>query len=510
MAKNKYQKTKKQYSEDGINWYDVEPPEYNIGVLLEENSVDCGYQEPQYRWYALTDTETDYVCDGYNKYYKEVYQVSDDGGKNWINVYPEQSRRGSLIEENSYDCDYGVTWELMNNVYICEEWTEPVIPTGKSYLEVVFANNHDDSLITVQVDDLNILNYVDSHTPIGIKLPVLMPDGYYRVMSLYNLSKNNNEGTNEEEDLSAFKLEGNNFELIKKFYGIEPLYNSTGGYYYGIRGNFINPVVAPIPTWSRTYGCNISEVNYWVNDNDIKHLQYPHSSLAYDVFQTTENALIPSRNEAYIECNEKLRYWAGVLYYNATIAFFDTEYNLNYECMKNIDAHPKNEEHFIYYDNYLTNNILSYHEGEKYTDLIIEQFEDTNLCAKLSREYHTRGTNAGDWFLPSALELGIAASLVGKIKNTIELLNINYNTSYPFFNYQYYTSTPSMALILDRKDNTECYNSLNSLYCFIKLPPTTDELDQYNRNNTRAPSLFYSNSYHTFTKIGARAFTKIK
>ena len=284
MAKNKYQKTKKQYSEDGINWYDVEPPEYNIGVLLEENSVDCGYQEPQYRWYALTDTETYYVCDGYNKYYKEVYQVSDDGGKNWINVYPEQSRRGSLIEENSYDCDYGVTWELMNNVYICEEYTEPVIPVGKSYLEVVFANNHDDSLITVQVDDLNILNYVGSHTPIGIKLPVLMPDGYYRVMSLYNLSKNNNEGTNEEEDLSTFKIEGNNFELIKKFYGIEPLYNSTGGYYYGIRGNFINPVVAPMPTWSRTYGCNISEVNYWVNDNDIRHLQYPHSSLAYDVF----------------------------------------------------------------------------------------------------------------------------------------------------------------------------------------------------------------------------------
>ena len=67
-----------------------------------------------------------------------------------------------------------------------------------------------------------------------------------------------------------------------------------------------------------------------------------------------------------------------------------------------------------------------------------------------------------------------------------------------------------MALIIDDYDNTESPNSLNSLYCFISLPPTTDGLDQYNRNNTRAPSLFYSNGLHTHTKVGARAFTKIK
>lgn len=150
MAKNKYQKTKKQYSEDGINWYDVEPPEYNIGVLLEQNSADCGYQEPQYRWYALTDTETHYVCQGYNKHYKEVYQVSDDGGKNWINVFPEQSRPGQLIETNSYDCDYGVEWVLVKGQYICTT-PQPEPPEPPTHI----------CTYTFQLEDIGDESYIE-------------------------------------------------------------------------------------------------------------------------------------------------------------------------------------------------------------------------------------------------------------------------------------------------------------------------------------------------------------
>lgn len=432
MAKNKYQKTKKQYSEDGINWYDVEPPEYNIGVLLEENSVDCGYQEPQYRWYALTDTETHYVCDGYNKYYKEVYQVSDDGGKNWINVYPEQSRRGGLIEENSYDCDYGVTWELMNNVYICEEWTEPVIPAGKSYLEVVFANNHDDSLITVQVDEVNILNYVGSHTPIGIKLPVLMPDGFYRVMSLYNMSATNNTGTinNEiindnlasEEDYPFFS------SLMKEMYGAEYKQTDYNDQRYRL---FHCPIIAIGGQNSYTYSCNISGVlNFSLNEQITKSLFV--ISLPYDIFPPEDNL----NNISFIECNKNLRYYSNSsrVYYQ-TIASFDTDYNFNNECIKNIDIYEVDERNCIIYDNYLTNNPFSYYEGDKNTNILLTHNDKGFFnSAKLCSEYVTKGTTQGQWYLPSLLELSIAGNLMGKIHDTITLLNNNYNNIFSYFN----------------------------------------------------------------------------
>lgn len=432
MAKNKYQKTKKQYSEDGINWYDVEPPEYNIGVLLEENSADCGYQEPQYRWYALTDTETYYVCDGYNKYYKEVYQVSDDGGKNWINVYPEQSRRGSLIEENSYDCDYGVTWELMNNVYICEEWTEPVIPAGKSYLEVVFANNHDDSLITVQVDEENILNYVGSHTPIGIKLPVLMPDGYYRVMSLYNMSAANNTGTinNEfindnlasEEDYPLFS------SLMKEMYGAEYKQTDYNDQRYRL---FHCPIIAIGGQNSYTYSCNISSVlNFSLNEQLTKSIFI--ISLPYDIFPPEDNL----NNISFIECNKKLRYYSrsSMAYYQA-IATFDTDYNFNNECIKNIDIYEVDERNCIIYDNYLTNNPFSYYEGDKNTNILLTHNDKGFFnSAKLCSEYVTKGTTQGQWYLPSLLELSIAGNLIGKVNDTITLLNNNYNNIFSYFN----------------------------------------------------------------------------
>lgn len=108
MAYDKYKKLKLQYSNGtGDAWKDADPPRYKAGELIEENSPDCGGVNKLYRWYALPD---EFVCDGYNKYYKEVYQVSTDGGHTWINVSPEQTRTGQLIESNSVDCGYGVTW----------------------------------------------------------------------------------------------------------------------------------------------------------------------------------------------------------------------------------------------------------------------------------------------------------------------------------------------------------------------------------------------------------------
>lgn len=128
MGFNKYQKLKKQYSYNGSIWADVDPPEYKKGDVLEVDSPDCGYIEPIFRWKLLED---DFICENYNKYQKLIYQVSYDNGASYVNVVPEQTKKGELIEPNSMDCDYGITWELVEEEAICyksgmfyERWSE--------------------------------------------------------------------------------------------------------------------------------------------------------------------------------------------------------------------------------------------------------------------------------------------------------------------------------------------------------------------------------------------------
>lgn len=105
-----YQKYEKRGEQD---WIPVYPNTYSIdgdGTMplsaKTENDPACGYVpvKPIYRWFEAPST--DYVCNGYNKYHKEYYQVSNDNGVTWTNVVPEQTRQGSLIEVNSSDCGY--------------------------------------------------------------------------------------------------------------------------------------------------------------------------------------------------------------------------------------------------------------------------------------------------------------------------------------------------------------------------------------------------------------------
>ena len=105
-GKDKYEKQKYQVSHDGgIVWEDVTPIQYQKGQLIESDSTDCGYApQPQYRWKAAPTS--DYMCNGTSKYYKLYYQVSNDGGQTWENVSPEQTKIGDLIESNSSDCGY--------------------------------------------------------------------------------------------------------------------------------------------------------------------------------------------------------------------------------------------------------------------------------------------------------------------------------------------------------------------------------------------------------------------
>lgn len=120
---NKYQKKQLYVSTDnGVSWKAFEPPIYNIGDIIQTNSPDCGYCEPQYRWQKKN--ETDFVCVNYSKYYREYYQISNDCGVTWNDVEPIQTRAGDLIELNSYDCDYGVTWVVVDGEFICNTVSE--------------------------------------------------------------------------------------------------------------------------------------------------------------------------------------------------------------------------------------------------------------------------------------------------------------------------------------------------------------------------------------------------
>lgn len=103
----KYNKEKQQYRVDGGAWIDTDPLQTRRGsTVIEYNSQDCGYIPPQYRWYQAP--ASDYICSGTSKYYKEYYQVSNDGGQTWQNVTPVQTRTGALIETQSVDCGYNV------------------------------------------------------------------------------------------------------------------------------------------------------------------------------------------------------------------------------------------------------------------------------------------------------------------------------------------------------------------------------------------------------------------
>ena len=96
---NKYYKQKKQVSYDsGTTWQDVIPYEYQKGSLYEVNSVDCGYLYLE-RW---VDSGT--TCSGYDKYILQIKQVSNDGGSTWTTT--SDTRLGELIAKDSTDCGY--------------------------------------------------------------------------------------------------------------------------------------------------------------------------------------------------------------------------------------------------------------------------------------------------------------------------------------------------------------------------------------------------------------------
>lgn len=84
---------------DGLTWQPLE--EYEKGELYETHSASCGAGVFQYRWVLVNNG---YICDGKDRYSREIYQYSEDGTV-WYNVFPTMYRKGYLVESNSPFCD---------------------------------------------------------------------------------------------------------------------------------------------------------------------------------------------------------------------------------------------------------------------------------------------------------------------------------------------------------------------------------------------------------------------
>ena len=117
---------KQRRAENGDVWEDCVPTVLSIDgegtqelALAEANSTDCGYVapiNPIYRWKMLD--ETDYLCVGTTKHYREAKEVSYDRGYTWQEL--PFSRIGGVIEENSYDCGYSEIYEWRPiDGYVC-------------------------------------------------------------------------------------------------------------------------------------------------------------------------------------------------------------------------------------------------------------------------------------------------------------------------------------------------------------------------------------------------------
>ena len=96
----KYYKKQRFVSYDnGQTWQPLD--EYERGELYEAHSASCGAGVFQYRWVLINNG---YICDGKDRYTREIYQYSEDGTV-WYNVFPTMYRKGTLVESNSPFCD---------------------------------------------------------------------------------------------------------------------------------------------------------------------------------------------------------------------------------------------------------------------------------------------------------------------------------------------------------------------------------------------------------------------
>ena len=81
---------------------EIDSTDYNS---LEECNRGSDCTELEYRWVDMESAD-DYICDGTNKYKKQKKQQKCVNEETWTDVYPYEYQKGDLIEQNSVDCGY--------------------------------------------------------------------------------------------------------------------------------------------------------------------------------------------------------------------------------------------------------------------------------------------------------------------------------------------------------------------------------------------------------------------
>lgn len=87
--------------------------EYRLGVevdgtnyhSLEECNRGSDCTKLEYRWVDMESSD-DYICEGTNKYKKQMKQQKCVTEEAWTDVYPYEYQKGELIEHDSVDCGY--------------------------------------------------------------------------------------------------------------------------------------------------------------------------------------------------------------------------------------------------------------------------------------------------------------------------------------------------------------------------------------------------------------------
>lgn len=109
------------------HWEPVIPYVYRRGALIQRDSGDCG------RWVNF-DPSVDWVCEYCSKYYKQKYEVTQDG----ITWYDSGlRRRGAIYDTESDDCCIYRWYQIpITDDYICDD-CDPQ-PTGYKWVAYYF------------------------------------------------------------------------------------------------------------------------------------------------------------------------------------------------------------------------------------------------------------------------------------------------------------------------------------------------------------------------------------
>lgn len=125
-------------------------------VLYEENSPDCGYIAPQYRWDVVAG---EFLCDDetYTKYEMKIKMVSFDSGLTWSAVVPTETERGDVIAYESYDCGMPMYRWVSTGDFTCvdneDDWKVKVTYSGGT--EYIVPCNESSTLVTSECSGIS-------------------------------------------------------------------------------------------------------------------------------------------------------------------------------------------------------------------------------------------------------------------------------------------------------------------------------------------------------------------